>query len=169
MENDGGIKVRVFVHQRVEKALKQMAALDNAPRIAAHRARTIIEKMRGGSDIRGSGRLSVRKDARIRRLYKFNLGKGYRLVSVREKNAVYVLFIGSHDSCDRWLADNSKKRPHRSPGPVTRHDAKPSNPDLSDKTPKACVNDDAEKTDPIPPEISQKVLRKVFSGLTDKT
>ncbi|MCA1785230.1 MAG: hypothetical protein LC657_04515, partial [Desulfobacteraceae bacterium] len=77
------------VHPKVEKTLEQMKTLDNAPKIAAKRAEAIIDALKNGTIMARAGRLSKTKDARIRKLFKYDLGKGFRLISLKDKSALY--------------------------------------------------------------------------------
>lgn len=142
-----------------------MASLENAPGIAASRAQDIIRAMSGGIEPNRAGLLCRKKDARVKNLFKFNLGKGFRLISIKEKDQIYVLFFGTHDQCDRWLDDNRKKNPQKQP----RHSI----------TYKVVITDEREKPDRIHdfrdladnccsdlPPVSQEDLRRVFCGLT---
>jgi len=91
---------RLYIHPKVEKALDQMKSLDNAPKVAAKRAEAIINALKNGTIMARAGRLSKTKDARIRRLFKYDLGKGFRLISLKDKSGLYILFVGPHDRCD---------------------------------------------------------------------
>ncbi|MCM2359090.1 MAG: hypothetical protein NDI77_13140, partial [Geobacteraceae bacterium] len=43
--------------------------------------------------------------------FKYDLGNGYRIIAVRDEDALILLYIGSHDDCDRWLEHNRGLRP----------------------------------------------------------
>lgn len=61
------------------------------------------------------GRMTQHGESRIRHCIKYDLGGGYRLVTVRPKDTVFLLlFVGSHDDAERWLDAN------RGLVPVTR-------------------------------------------------
>lgn len=40
---------------------------------------------------------------------KYDLGSGYRLITVQQNNCVILAFIGSHDSCHKWLEKRKKE------------------------------------------------------------
>jgi len=42
-------------------------------------------------------------EMRLHNCRKYDLGSGYRLISVRNKVGWCFIFIGTHDDCDRWL------------------------------------------------------------------
>ena len=159
----GSMAATIHVHTRVEKALEQMAIQDNAPKIAAQRARAVIKALMDGIRITRAGRLSMKKETRLRNVFKFNLGKGFRLISIKEKDVIYVMFVGTHDHCDRWLDANRKKKPHMEPIPTSSYGVAKKN------TPKTIQTnrfpDDALEEIDLLPELSQEDLRRVFCGL----
>lgn len=154
----------LHIHPKVEKTLEQMKAKGNAPKFAAERAETIIDALRNGTVPARAGRLSKSKDARIKKLFKYDLGKGFRLICLKEKFALYVLFAGSHDRCDTWLENYSKKKPHQAEVPMTCYHIKQEKQRrINSKSPYIAEPEDDmhDRMD----RISQKDLRKVFSGL----
>lgn len=156
---------QIRVHQKVEKDIEQMSALDNAPAIASGRARAIIKALSRGVSVARAGLLSKSKDARIKNLFKYNLGKGYRLITIKEEKQIFVLFIGDHDQCDRWLDANSKKSPHRRPIPMKVY---PVTATATEKLKKTLqdqrVTMNQEEMDMMA-SVSQKELRRIFCGL----
>lgn len=151
---------QIFVHPKVEKKLEQMNKLENAPFIASKRAGEIIQSFLKGERPSRAGRLSKTKDARIDNLYKFNLGSGYRLICIKEKFNIYILFVGSHDNCDTWLDKHRTKKPHKKELAMKVYDVK-----ISQLAEPKEVKPEIEIDRYNMPEISQKALRKVFKGL----
>ncbi|SMD05240.1 hypothetical protein SAMN02746065_12531 [Desulfocicer vacuolatum DSM 3385] len=97
------MKRNIYIHPRVDKELKRLKGRENTPGFAAEKAWQIICSLAGGDTPVNAGRLSRKGEARIRNCLKYNLGKGYRLVCVINKNDIYVLFSGNHDNCHTWL------------------------------------------------------------------
>ncbi|MFK5952266.1 MAG: hypothetical protein QM498_04350 [Desulfobacterium sp.] len=97
------MKRNIYIHPRVEKELERLKGQENTPGFAAEKAHQIICSLAGGETLINAGKLSRKGDARIRNCLKYDLGKGHRLVCVKEKNNIYVLFVGNHDSCHTWL------------------------------------------------------------------
>ncbi|MFA5905598.1 MAG: hypothetical protein WC836_16830 [Desulfobacula sp.] len=152
---------KIHVHPKVEKLLDQMENLEKAPSIAAKRARNIIQNLVEGVKPSHAGRLSKKKDARIHNLFKFDLGRGYRLVCIREKVCIHILFVGSHDHCDTWLDTNSRKKPHKTEVSMNVYCVAPSQAEgMAKKFPAEPGHECF-----IIPEISQEDLKKVFKGL----
>ena len=48
-------------------------------------------------------------ESRIQHCVKYDLGKGYRLVTIKHKGIVSLEFVGNHDETDKWLDRNSGK------------------------------------------------------------
>ncbi|GEM_PF-6017568 len=90
---------QVHIHPKVEKLIKQMRKQGKVPLIAAKRTEIIIKNLVQGVRPIMAGFFS--KDARIKNLYKFNLGSGYRLICIKEKYNIFILFIGIVDP-ENW-------------------------------------------------------------------
>ena len=155
---------QVHIHPKVEKTLEQLQKKENAPLIAAHRAQTIIQGLIKGIRSTRSGHFSKSKDARIKNLCKYNLGSGYRLICIKKKYNIYVLFVGSHDQCDTWIDKHRKRKPHKKELPMNIFDVKPSETTTPQPEMLNALNE--IKNDYfLTPKISQQYLRKVFRGL----
>ena len=157
--------VRVHISHKVEKKLIQMEKQVKAPFIAAQRARQIIKDVFRKNRFNSAGKLAPKKDARINKLYKFNLGSGYRLICIRAKSNFFFLFIGSHDACDAWLNRSINKPPHKCGSPMNSYTIKR-------QRIKSCSHvskplDEAEDDHVLISEISEKILRRIFSGLVN--
>lgn len=49
-------------------------------------------------------------ETRIEHCVKFDLGDGFRLVTIQHKKICVFCYVGNHDDCDRWLIANSGYR-----------------------------------------------------------
>lgn len=43
---------------------------------------------------------------RIRKCVKYDLGCGYRMITIWRNHDIFVSYVGTHDECDRWLENN---------------------------------------------------------------
>lgn len=93
----------VYVHTRVEKEIQRLQNQENIPAFAAKKADHIIRSLAKGTKPALAGKLTKSGDARMKKCLKYDLGKGYRLICVKDRKTMYVLYTGSHDSCDTWL------------------------------------------------------------------
>lgn len=153
--------VQIHIHPKVEKLLDQMEHLGKAPSIAAKRARRIIRSLLKGASPSHAGRLSRRKDARIENLFKFDLGSGFRLICIKWKKCLHILYVGSHDHCDAWLTANSRKKPHETAVRMNIYTAAATAESVRAED----VPDEEPDFFPIMP-VTQQELRIVFKGLT---
>ncbi len=172
------MKRKIYIHTRLEKELERLKDQESTPGFAADKARQIIRSLAGGEALINAGRLSRKGEARIRNCLKYNLGKGYRLICVKEKNNIYVLFSGNHDSCHTWLDKHRSLKIEnimeqmlpfggssfpacavRSPHCKTGR--RPETGRMND--PWGGIDEDAD----FLPTISQKDLRTVFQGIVN--
>jgi len=153
---------KVLLHPRLEKQLRAMEGRANAPFIAAGRARRIIGAVIKGQTSRAAGLFRARSDTRVKNAWKYDLGAGYRLICIRTKQIIYVMYAGDHESCDAWLNNNSKKQPRISETEMTAFTIRDS-PEPFDCRTGRDLEPDFDDQHPAP--IPQAYLRKVFCGL----
>ena len=97
----------LYLDTRVLKHLDGLRRSGKKAALAAERAEEII------SGLKTRGRMPERVatptrhgELRIKGVRKYDLGSGYRLITFRQGQRLYLLFAGAHDSCDRWLENN---------------------------------------------------------------
>lgn len=156
----------VHINPRVQKRLEELKELENATAFAAKKADAIIKALLNGRKPAMAGKLTRHGDARIKRCLKYDLGQGYRLVCVKEGNDIYVLFTGSHDSCDTWLDKNRNLKLASVRDAMESLKVKPALYPVSHEESGNILGAEPEDYDEILLEsISQKDLRLVFQGL----
>lgn len=157
---------QVRLHPKIERQLASMEKQANAPAIAAGKARKIIKALFQGRPLTASGLLNGRPDARLKNSLKFNLGAGFRLICIRTRDVIYVMFAGDHDASDSWLDNFSKKSPHKQGMNMEIFTVTtPSFTDFSSQT-DAGPPDPSSFEDAYFTPVSQEDLRRVFKGLT---
>ncbi len=77
---------------------------------------------------------------------------------------MYILFVGSHDRCDTWLDSNSKGKPHQTEVPMVCYEIEQKKQRQTGPAPPSPADPEEDLCDRMP-MVSQKDLRKVFSGL----
>jgi hypothetical protein len=106
-------------------------------------------------------------EQRITNCVKYNLGHGYRLITVRRGDHLFVTFAGHHDRADQWLDQNRDV------------DFCPDDPGFesenlcySDKTLEAQAESYASKNPEedlyesyLQSQLNDELLRSIFSGL----
>ena len=159
---------QVRLHPKIERQLASMEKQANAPAIAAGKARKIIRALIKGKALTASGLLNGRPDRRLKDSLKFNLGSGFRLICIRTKDVIYVMFAGDHDASDAWLDNFSKKSPHKQGMDMEVFAVKtPSCPNFSTQTDTGPPDPaDMSFEDSYFTPVSQEDLRRVFKGLT---
>ena len=113
-------------------------------------------------------RLTKFGERRIEGCQKYDLGSGYRLVYVKEREHYVFLFVGSHDDCDRWLTNNKDLQELQLDKldndascvseQTTASDAAASPTDTASE-------DDMDYEDILMQRIDEPMLRRIFRGL----
>ncbi len=105
-------------------------------------------------------------EQRLKNCLKYDLGCGYRLITLREEDCLHIAFIGTHDECDRWLANKKRLQPilwkSRSVT-IEIPESLLSSTDTADDESEALMNDAPEDF----PPIEEKYLRMIFRGLIE--
>lgn len=136
---------------------------------AVERAEKIIELLSNGLPGTEALRSKMTRHGELRMndCLKFDLGSGYRMIVLNKKTKFYVLFVGNHDDCDRWL---DLRRRNKVRGIITdktfpvRNGPQPSNNHhLQRKIP---TGDCYEEQ--LMAKVDDKVLRRVFKGICSK-
>ena len=87
------------------KSIREFIRFGGMHSRAANKAAEIEVKLRTGLDVRSM--TTDHGESRIKNCVKFDLGNGFRLVTVQQGDIVVLLHIGDHDSTDRWLSKNA--------------------------------------------------------------
>lgn len=129
--------------------------------LAVRTAEAIIENITSGAAPREAGLLTHHGEYRIENCMKFDLGSGYRLITSKQQDQLWVLFIGTHDECHRWLENNRgwnpefmKKGVESLPVEDSRHMNMNLHHDPNLEDPQDYLN-----------HIHEKDLREIFRGL----
>ncbi|MFY9942051.1 MAG: hypothetical protein WAK57_07745 [Desulfobacterales bacterium] len=159
-----------FVHRnpKFDKRLEGLHKEGKKAANAARKAREIIDRM-----VHLGGRLSPEQfgglthygEARIANCLKYDLGAGYRMVCISSEPHLFLMAIGTHDECHRWIENNRGLEPAPDLFRVETLAVK----NRPVKQPAA-----ASERPPGPPEgdfilgesIAERDLRRVFRGLT---
>ena len=54
-------------------------------------------------------RVTNHGETRIKHCVKYDLGQGYRLVTIKHKGIISLEYVGNHDDTDKWLDRNAGK------------------------------------------------------------
>jgi hypothetical protein len=153
---------------RFDKRLDALYREGKKAAVVADKAEAIIERIRQQGYVLNDdiGTASKYIENRIRNCVKYDLGNGYRLITVHEENILYLLYVGTHDECHRWVENNRELQTDH-----VRDRCRPIMvcPAETDAAPTA--------EDPVPgedpgdwvSEVDDRILRQVFCGLTGET
>lgn len=140
-------------------------------KIAAMQCLEILETIRKEGF---SGKLLHRKrtkngEARVEKCVKYDLGTGYRLITIRCGDHLFVPFIGTHDKADLWLEHNKpddifKKSTLYTTEKITYEQQKYS----SDFKTRANASFSDEYEEILLNRIDDTTLRQVFKGLVEQ-
>jgi len=92
-----------------DKQLKALGKAEKKGSLAAERAGQIIKYLSAHDRqaLAMKNKLTKRGELRVRNCRKYDLGSGYRLITMIMENKLFLFCVGTHDECDRWL--NNKR------------------------------------------------------------
>lgn len=152
--------MRVQRNERFDKSLEDLKKGDARAILAARNTEAIIRTLTTSEDLSPlENKITWHGEARLEKSLKFDLGSGYRLVSVRDGDTLLMLMVGSHDDCDRWLERNRGTTFQQA---ETMEAAEPTRETTAAPQEETTEENDADE---YGSELSQKELRAIFRGL----
>ena len=155
---------RIHLDPKLKKNLAALRKGSRRENLVADRVEAIIvEAERGRLPSSKTFTFTRNGEDRIKGCRKVDLGGGYRLITLKQGEDLYLLYVGTHDECGRWVENN---RLHFPLEMITER-CRTVNRSLLHGSP-------TEKTRPQPhrePDedwiapLSDQDLRMVFSGL----
>ena len=159
----------LFVSSKVESRIAALEKAGKSGKALAQKATSIIDRLASG-DVRNHTDTVVESytkygEKRIKNCRKYDLGCGYRLITLQRGKTVFIPFLGSHDECQRWLENNSRlKAFHAGKGKIIHiEDRKAPLTNLRDVDTLDMDLDD----DGLLQDLTDKDLRSVFNGLVE--
>lgn len=102
--------MELIIHSatRFAKHLEALRKSGKIAALAAAKVEILLENLAILSDRAPEVQIKRTKkgELRVRNCQKYDLGGGYRLVCVKEGQHLFLLYVGTHDDCDRWLDNN---------------------------------------------------------------
>ena len=154
-----------------EKQLKALGKTDRKGAQAAERAAEIIRQLAvdGWQCVAMMNKRTKRGELRVRKCLKYDLGSGYRLISLKRDSELFLLYVGTHDECDRWL--NKKRGSKLQVEPegfifVAENVETPSGQLADTPVEEAVAQDEYEEQ--LFAKLSDPVLRQVFRGICER-
>jgi len=153
----------IHLDPRVEKRLELLRRSGKKAALAADKVAEIIEQLRNDGVIPDRvGTVTKHGELRIKGVMKYDLGSGYRLITYKQGHRFFLLYVGSHDDCHRWIENNRELTVVQIEERCTVLAIHGANA-VVDTVQLESVGDE-EACDPFTP-ISERDLRRVFCGL----
>ncbi len=156
----------VYATARFEKQLLYLERTSRIGLLAVQRARDIISLLVLGDlqEQEIQSKRTKKGELRLKNCLKYDLGSGYRLICLRHDNDLYLLYVGSHDDCDRWLNRQRGGRLQIPAENLTSVEIEAETPSLqADSGEKTQETDEYE--DELVNRLDDKILRRIFSGI----
>lgn len=156
----------LFVSSKVESRIATLEKTGKSGKNLAQKATCIIARLASG-DFRNPmdtvATYTKYGEKRTKNCRKYDLGCGYRLITMKRGETVFIPFLGSHDECQRWLENNSGFKTFRVGKGSTVH--------IEDRTSSPANLVDVENMDVgadvdcLLENLTDKDLRTLFNGL----
>ena len=101
----------LYVSKKVENSIEVLSRTGKTGKNLAEKAKKVIDSLVSGTAQHPNNiNVTFTKygEKRIKNCYKYDLGCGYRLITVQRGETVFIPFLGTHDNCQRWLEANSQ-------------------------------------------------------------
>ena len=104
-------------------------------------------------------------ELRIKGVIKYDLGRGYRLVALKQDDRFFLLYVGSHDDCHRWIENNRELsiEQFRQRCAVLPIQIAGLDDPMNDETVQMILDDEDDPLD----RASEQDLRRIFCGLVE--
>ncbi len=95
----------IHISSQIVNKVKQLQRSTAKGKQALDHYEKIVELMRnnGFDNIELLSKRTRSGELRIQNCIKYDLGAGYRLISIKKDNQLFLQFLGSHDEADGWL------------------------------------------------------------------
>lgn len=156
----------IYLDVRVLKYLDVLKRSGRKAALAAARAEKLITCLEAhGSVLDSVGNPTKHGELRIKGVRKYDLGSGYRLITFKQGQRLFLLYVGSHDNCDRWL-ENNRELPLAQIEARCRHQLVAARPQGAQTcAAPTAPRPQADQWDPLL-TVSENDLRRIFRGLT---
>ncbi len=158
---------RIYLDARMQKRLELLWRSGKKAALAAGKVEEIITRLQSGEDLPAQvGSVTKHGELRIKGVMKYDLGSGYRLVAFNQGRRFFLLFVGSHDECHRWIENNRELsidqiKQRCAALPVQTGDGYEV---TTGETVPFMMDDDDD--DPLE-RVSEQDLRRIFCGLVE--
>ena len=155
----------VHIDTRVQKYIQSLERCGKKAGMAAQRAEMVIERLLDGDrEVDDVAAMTRHGELRLKGCMKYDLGSGYRLITLKQGKELFVLYCGTHDDCHRWIENNRELHldPVRQRSRTYRVGLKDTPVSASDRRSPGEID---EEDDDYESDIDEKLLRSIFCGL----
>ena len=159
----------VYLSSKVQNRIESLKKSGRAGNQLARKAIRIIANLTSGS-------VQSHRDAidsytkygenRIKNCRKYDLGCGYRLITIQRNSKTYIPFLGPHDECQRWL-DNHSRMKGVTAGKGSWFRLSKTDDVFEGPAGIEAAEPDEDFMDDRAAQISDRDLRRVFRGLVE--
>lgn len=92
----------------IERQLENLQKAGKKGALAAHQYNQIISQLEKGnvSSLPLKNKRTKNGELRLQNCIKYDLGCGYRLITIKRGSDLYIPLLGNHDEVDLWLEKN---------------------------------------------------------------
>lgn len=101
--------IKYFTVKSFDKSLKQAKLLGGQTQKIAHKVSAVLGSLRDDDPFAGMKTTNY-GESRIPNCVKYDLGAGWRLITVQDKRTCGFIFVGDHDAVDHFLDQNRGKK-----------------------------------------------------------
>jgi len=156
----------IYISKQVEICIEALKKTGKAGTTLSNKAKCVIESLASGAarhHMDAIGSFTKYGEKRIRNCRKYDLGCGYRLITLQRGDTVFIPFLGTHDNCQRWLESNSRLKDFNAGAGRTIRVVEKKQVKMISRM-KESADDIADDHD-VFKHLTDKDLRLVFSGL----
>jgi len=154
---------KVYVDPKINKGLELLRRSGKKASLAATKAEEIIDRLQHGRVVPDRlGTVTKHGELRIKGVMKYDLGSGYRLITYKSGQLLFLLYLGSHDDCHRWIENNRELTVEQIQDRCSELSTCTPNPRKRQLATEAAAEED--DFDPLT-NATQRDLRHVFCGL----
>jgi hypothetical protein len=158
---------RIYLDSRINKRLELLRRSGKKAALAAGKVEEIIARLQSGEDLPAqAGTVTKHGELRIKGVMKYDLGSGYRMVALKQDGRFFLLFVGGHDDCHRWIENNRELSIEQIEQRCAMLPVQTGclNTDMTDDRVHLMMDD--EEYNPLD-QVSEQDLRRIFCGLVE--
>lgn len=155
------------IYKQVEDKLSELSRGSKKDHLSADKARAIMSALSEDPELppHEAGSTTHYGEARVAGCIKFDLGRGNRLICLKEECGLHMVFLGTHDEADRWLMINRGQGPEHMGVPAAVIEIAEPDRDEEDGGGEQDPEKEPDYDEMLMARLTEKDLRAVFSGL----